>query len=150
MKEATRSCAAVRLLALVLLIFPGSSLWADQRPVAHLALDFQVRQGEITIMESRMRVQPGNDAEMTVPGKHGGEYRVAVSPRLVGGDDGTPLAHVKVDLFKKKGHDWNLLASPELRSTLDRPAQMRVTLPRGADGLSTEFSIDAAKVVEPG
>jgi hypothetical protein len=145
MMEATRSFAAIRLLALVALGFSGSNLWAEQRSASHLALDFRVKQGEITTMESQMLVEPGSDAEMTMPAKHGGEYRVTVSPRLVAGTGGVALTHVKVNLFEKQGNDWHLLASPELKSVLDGPAQAQITLPHAADGSSTEFTVGVTR-----
>ncbi|BDU20277.1 hypothetical protein [Dyella sp. GSA-30] len=51
----------------------------------------------------------------------------------------------KVDLFEKQGNDLNLLASPELKSTLDDPAQAQITLPHAADGSSTEFTVGVTR-----
>ena len=149
MKDASGSCIRNCLLACVLLILASSKVLAGQDTATNLALNFEVKKGGIVIVESQMLVTPGNNAEMVVSGKYGGEYRIEASPRFVMDVEGVTVTYLQAKLFEKDRDAWKLLASPELMAPLDRPAGTEVKLSPAADGTTTSFSLEVVRIEQP-
>ena len=149
MKDASGSCIRNCLLACVLLILASSKVLAGQDTATNLALNFEVKKGGIVIVESQMLVTPGNNAEMVVSGKYGGEYRIEANPRFAMDVEGVTVTYLQAKLFEKDRDAWKLLASPELMAPLDRPAGTEIKLPAAANGSATSFSLEVMKVEQP-
>ena len=141
-----RTCAWV----CVLLILASSKALAGQAAATNLALKFEVKKGDIAIAESQMLVTPGSNAEMVLPGKYGGEYKIEASPRFAMDVEGVTVAYLQVKLFEKDSNDWKLLASPEVMAPLGCPAGTEIRLAPAEDGSTTSFSMDVMKVDQPG
>ena len=149
MKDASGSCIRNCLLACVLVIPASSKVLAGQDAATNLALTFEVRKGDMVTVESQMLVTPGNNAEMVLSGKYGGEFRIEASPRFAVDVEGVTVAYLQARLFEKDRDAWKLLASPELMAPLDRPAGTEIKLPAAADGSTTSFSLEMMKVEQP-
>jgi len=149
MKDASRSCIRTCILACVLLILASSKVLAGQGVATNLALNFEVKKGDIVTAEAQMLVTPGNDAEMVLSGKYGGEYRIEASPRFAMDVEGVTVTYLQAKLFEKDRDTWKLLASPEVMAPLDRPAGTEVRLAPAADGSTTSFSMEVVKVDQP-
>jgi len=149
MKDASRSCIRTCILACVLLILASSKVLAGQGVATNLALNFEVKKGDIVTAESQMLVTPGNNAEMVLSGKYGGEYRIEASPRFAMDVEGVTVTYLQAKLFEKDRDTWKLLASPEVMAPLDQPAGTEVKLAPAADGSTTSFSMEVVKVDQP-